>query len=467
MKVDKNIDRLFQEKLKDFEVTPSPQVWKNIEQELTQKKKRRVLPFWLFSGVAACIVIGLFLFPFKKEQNLIIPNNENNELNVVETDKPIEKPKVTEEQLIKETPLTEVATSEENNEKNVTKKTIIQKQDEAIATTFSNVDNKATESIKNNEKEVVSKIAMNKKPFKKQTDNTIKNDQKTKGVSTKIAVNKKSTNQQTKEETNKKNEEKKKLTKKQLNENEINEKKDKKINRWALQPTFGILTANSYSKGSPIDSKFNENKVVGKNTQSYGLKVAYKINEKWSVQSGVHLQEVEFSIKDVVVSSGAISMSNSANITNIEQKELAFNSPTSKGNYSTNSIRLGDVFNTNNGVLNQKYGYIELPIEVKYAFLNKQKISISTVAGFSSLLLTKNQIEAENGKNSKVFAEATNLSPVNFSINAGLDFNYSLNKKLNFTISPMVKSPLNTFSKGSNGFKPYYIGIYTGIRYRF
>ncbi|MBC8883582.1 hypothetical protein H9X57_09985 [Flavobacterium piscinae] len=39
MKDKKNLDRLFQEQFKDFEEIPPEIVWKNIEAELTKKKK--------------------------------------------------------------------------------------------------------------------------------------------------------------------------------------------------------------------------------------------------------------------------------------------------------------------------------------------------------------------------------------------------------------------------------------------
>ena len=42
----KNIERLFQEKFKDFEAIPSQKVWDNIEEELQKKKRRKVVPIW-------------------------------------------------------------------------------------------------------------------------------------------------------------------------------------------------------------------------------------------------------------------------------------------------------------------------------------------------------------------------------------------------------------------------------------
>ena len=69
----KNIDQLFQKKFKDFEQEPRPEVWLQIEERLTKKKKRRVLPMWWYGSVAV-ILIGLILSPFLlKEKNTVEP----------------------------------------------------------------------------------------------------------------------------------------------------------------------------------------------------------------------------------------------------------------------------------------------------------------------------------------------------------------------------------------------------------
>ena len=57
----KNIDRLFQEKFKDFEVTPNDAVWDRISESLPNKKKKRrvVALWWQIGGVAAVIALLL------------------------------------------------------------------------------------------------------------------------------------------------------------------------------------------------------------------------------------------------------------------------------------------------------------------------------------------------------------------------------------------------------------------------
>src|SRR5688572_22416905 len=56
----KNIDRLFQEKFKDFEVDPDDSLWSRIESELdanSNKNKRAVLLWWKLGGIAAALAL--------------------------------------------------------------------------------------------------------------------------------------------------------------------------------------------------------------------------------------------------------------------------------------------------------------------------------------------------------------------------------------------------------------------------
>ena len=59
----KNIERFFQEKFKDFEVNPSPEIWNNIAMKLENKEnKKRIFPIWFkVIGIAASLVIGYFI----------------------------------------------------------------------------------------------------------------------------------------------------------------------------------------------------------------------------------------------------------------------------------------------------------------------------------------------------------------------------------------------------------------------
>ena len=58
MKERKNIDRLFQEKFKNFEAHPSDRVWENILSAKAKKENRKIAPLWLrLGGIAAALAI--------------------------------------------------------------------------------------------------------------------------------------------------------------------------------------------------------------------------------------------------------------------------------------------------------------------------------------------------------------------------------------------------------------------------
>ena len=78
-----NIENLFRNKFKDFEVAPPEQVWSNIETKLSEsKKQKREIPFWLrVSGAAAVFLIGITIssnyYSKNDSQNAVVDSSGN------------------------------------------------------------------------------------------------------------------------------------------------------------------------------------------------------------------------------------------------------------------------------------------------------------------------------------------------------------------------------------------------------
>ena len=95
------------------------------------------------------------------------------------------------------------------------------------------------------------------------------------------------------------------------------------------------------------------------------------------------------------------------------------------------------------------------------------KFGVNLVGGFSTLLLNKDEVFVEFNNLTQSLGASNNLRSINFSCNIGVDIDYSIKKNLYINISPMFKVQTNTFSKNSGSIQPYYLGVYTGLNYKF
>ncbi|OSY88996.1 hypothetical protein WH52_04870 [Tenacibaculum holothuriorum] len=440
----KDIERLFQEKFKNFEAAPSLEVWNAIENKLQKKKKRRVLPIWWFaSGIAASLLIGILLFNKSNIKNDEVFEENPVVIEELKTDiKVLENPIKVEDSIQTEIVLNE--TKKEVNKKNKSEKDrkrissgLIEKK---IATQKPKEKREdKSEGFLSDQKNAMEKI------FSKELEK--------KDIKTVIAKN------NTVLSTNKKKDFIAELKKLDSTQVVVTNNKKKK---WTVTPTVGVLNANSFSNASPLDQSLAAN-TSGNNSVSFGVKVDYKLNDKWSLQTGIYQQNVDFSANNLAVVS---------NVTGSDLNNVNYSSDVSFliSNNETLSdavVLSGANIVSHNATLQQTYGYIEVPIEVKYTVLQNEKFNTRLISGFSTLFLNKNNLSLESSNTTRNVGKATNLNSVNFSGNFGLDFNYSLNKNFNLNISPIFKVQMNTFSNSANGFRPYTIGVYSGLSYKF
>lgn len=435
---DKNIDKLFQEKLANLVAIPNKKVWTGIEQKLT-KKKRRVAPFWWFSsGIAALFLIGFFLLPNSKTPENSIKNN------VVITNKP--KTKTPENNINLDTILNKnskevlIANDENKQPKKSKEKKNITKNSVLVANNTIDFQQK-----KKKEKELANYLKSEETKKQNNFINTKKKD----------AVNDKTFLEEIKKP--KKN----LFTVTKENKEKIENASKKKESTWSINPVFAVLQSNSFTNTSSISTNLS-NTTNGNNSFAYGIQFAYKINKKWSIQSGIHQQKTSYQNNNIIVTNANLNADN----------VVAFSRGNSFDfiNNSTNRNLAADLSIDNNAVtsgnLIQEFGYIEIPLEIKYNIFSSQKFNTQVVTGFSSLFLNTNSIRLNTNTFNDI-GTAKNLNTINFSGNFGVDFNYLLNKNWSLHLNPMFKAQLNTFSENANGFAPFNVGIYSGVKYNF
>ena len=425
------IDKLFQEQLKNIEFAPNKNVWSNIETKL-KKKKRRIIPFWLFSSAAASLIfVTLLLFRFSGDKNLIEKNNTDNIITVA----PKKKTNINNQ--------IDAKTDPKILDKNLPKETLITQKNNPIIKqeNFINIKSKKVFKIT---KEPVKIIALSASKINIDFISSLQGQKITlieklnnKLVSQKMDINKLVASKEP---------------------IEVNKKPKES---WSVAPLFAVLQSNSFSDSSPINPNL-ANSTKGESSFSYGLQVSYKINKKWTIQSGVHLQEMSYSNNKIAVYQSSIINTTATEFTNGDY--FSFNSNSNENlDLNINSFASNS---KSNGNLTQNYGYIEIPLEVKYNFSNSEKLKTQLVTGFSSLFLNKNTIIL-NTENLFSEGKASNLNNINFSANLGVDFNYLINKNWSLNLNPMLKVQLNTFNENGSNFSPFFVGMYSGITYEF
>ena len=396
----KNIDRIFQEKLKDLEVFPPNQSWNSIQKKLAPVSQKKRLPIWLkFASVAA-----LFILFFSIGTIYFIPESKFSR----------------------------------NFLKEKNEKTVIDKKDSTLLTTSNNktTDKKITAPTKvttNINSESTSEIAvisnMDEDELNGNSNLNNKNDKNSILVD---ALNLPLSNA---------NEEKVKTT-------------QASTGRITVATIFAPIYISALGDGSGIDSQFKDNPASGNSSYSYGVKFAYKLNNKFSVQSGVNLINLGYTTNNIYVTPG---------VSVVEFSNLSTN-PTNVGKpqeFATSKLRDLNAIDPNKGSLNQVFGYVEIPVELKYS-VTDGKLGVNLVGGFSTLLLNKDEVFVETNSITQSLGSSNNLRAINFSGNIGLDVDYSIKENLFINISPMFKMQTNTFSKNSGSIQPYYLGVYTG-----
>lgn len=543
----KNIDRLFQEKFKDFEVNPPEAAWINIEARLDEKKKRRVIPFWWkLSGVAAVFLIGFLISKSVfngeiKTKNPVV--NENNSGKTEQTNtKEINKdngqikadPSFREQ--AKQNPIVIEGRSNKTNQTNSDvgnkkefKNSGSNSGSDAVANTNNEVkNNTASEeknkkttnafsskstiaerkssthrSLKNKTNSEKSKTATAESVFEKnqnqiaqnqkndsqskadknivQTSINEKNNKETQKTSDKAPINlddlKGNVNSKiaTKEiekkvnDTAKKNSVANNVLEELLNEKESKVKQESKRSKWQLTSNVAPVFLGSFTNGSPIDSTLAKNSKSYNTNVGFGVGVSYAVSKKFTVRTGLNKVNMSYNTNDIVFFTGLqskmlehVNPTASSRMIHVQSANNSI-SPTSENGL----LPFENTFaQENKGSLSQEMGYLEMPVEMSYAILDK-KFGLKIIGGFSTLFLQDNKITIISEGRDTVLGEANNLNNVHFSTNLGLGVKYGFMKSFEFNIEPTVKYQMNTFSSNTGNFKPYVFGIYSGISYKF
>jgi hypothetical protein len=242
-----------------------------------------------------------------------------------------------------------------------------------------------------------------------------------------------------------------------------------KKERWSVEPSIAPIYFNAAGEGSPIAPSFVSNSRSGEVSLSYGVLVSYEIGKKLRIRSGLQKVSYGYNTNNISYTSafGVVSM---AHIDNIDYKmnseSLAVQNQKQGKPIPGLAMDASAKNPTRTGSMLQQFGYLEVPMEVNYALLDK-KFGIDLIGGVSSLFLTDNSVTLESGDRNTELGEANNINSVNFSANIGFGLNYKIMPKVRLNVEPIFKYQLNTFSNTAGSFQPFSIGVYSGLNFKF
>lgn len=525
MRDKKHIDRLFQEKFKDFEKTPTDAVWSNIETKLNEKKKRRVIPiWWRYAGVAAILLLLLtvgnrvfnpssntnsvddnqHVVDIEKTQSILeydnskngIKNSNNIDNTSVIANTNLSK-KASDENELESASSKNESTVNTTKKASVTVKSALQNRSEVQNNNslIANTSKKSNTTLNTSLKErVITNSNLNKietdnskpsqmairKPDDAVNNKVIKTNNaiaKPKNTVATTQVNDAKTNniENLVDDTVKNDVENNTETIEDvIAKNNEDLKEEKHFNRWSVAPNAAPVYFNTLGEGSSIGGQFNTNNKTGEVNMSYGINASYAINKKLSVRSGINRVNLGYNTNNVAVFDRAnattvntlssLKQNQSSDVVNrnIETDVSLISAETVK----TSKITPEAFSTASSANINQSLGFIEVPVEFQYIVSDK-KMGLNVIGGFSSFFLNSNELFSETNDSRTLIGEAVNVNRVSYSANFGLGLHYKMTKKINFNFEPMFKYQINTFNNTSGDFKPFFIGVYTGVGFKF
>lgn len=256
-----------------------------------------------------------------------------------------------------------------------------------------------------------------------------------------------------------------------------------KTQRWSISalasPTYSI----NYNSGKNefADQLLTRDQAII--SYSGGVALSFNISKRVSVQSGLYYSTFGHELADINTYSGFSDYNQS-------KGGHTFEVITEHGTvYTKNSdIFLSDALSDNRVLtrytddifdplksglqplgssLLQNFSYLELPFIVRYKVIDKV-IDLNIIGGLSSNFLVKNAVfTSSDGKRYEV-ATTEGMNPLTFSSSFGMGLEYNLSKNLSLNMEPTVRYYINSASgiPGMN-LHPYSFGLFSGVSYKF
>lgn len=242
------------------------------------------------------------------------------------------------------------------------------------------------------------------------------------------------------------------------------DKSERKKKEWS------ILGQVSSAYSSYNGDKSGNNSEEGLISIGGGVKLNWQASKKIAIQTGLIYNKFGQQL------AGRASVLESAFIDDVATKEnMNSNIETSAGHIKMKEVPLFSaesnqflserVSASSSSDMVQSFEAIEIPLILRYNLIDK-RFDLHMSGGLSTNLMVRNRVYDKNSK--KTLGKTSGIRSTNFSTSFSLGLEYQLNSKFCLSMEPAFKYYLNSINKDSNyNYKPYSIGLSSGIRYKF
>ena len=472
---EENIDRIFREGLKNFEVAPPSEVWEGVMQARTYKKKR-ILPVFRYAAAAAVmlLVVGSLYTIINKPKSVeSVALNLQNEKAIVQKNLQKDNPPPTQ---------SIVSARKDDNksaEKTVQKNTDTEKL--LIAETQIN-------TIKTESEDISSvKVFQTREPVNILNETNIllltENFHPIESKNLSPLVDGKSIILNSKVDYSDKG--------LPVINDFANEAIDPEIENnggWSIGAKFSPLySSRNVTMSMPGNFKeMYDNVEEGIIAFSGGFNFKYKPADRISVHMGLFYSRMgqkitdlvaydvppyiasTFPVKDgfnnITLNSSFGPVVKSETYLYVEDITVARVENTYSSDYF-DPVKLGlEGFDAE---ISQSFEYIEIPLLISYKVVDRV-IDFQLLGGVSTNLLVGNNVFAEFDGQSINLGKTDDIYKLNYSSVVGFGIEYGFSDQLSFSIEPTFKYYLNSFSSGTRlHVHPFSIGLFSGVSYKF
>ncbi len=261
------------------------------------------------------------------------------------------------------------------------------------------------------------------------------------------------------------------------------EESEKTVNRWSIAALASPTYYSRFVSGNDAISKQLSSSEQALVSYSGGLAFSYRINKRFSVQSGLFYSAIGQEVQGINSFSGFRPYDVTKSDHNFEVLTANGTIFTSNPDLFLSSSGPGDRIMTNytndvfdpakanlkpisNNLL-QNFSYLEFPVVLRYKFVDRS-VDFNLIGGLSYNMLVGNSVYTTSDGGKYNVGQTQGLNFITFSSSLGMGMEYSVSEKLSLNLEPTFRYYINPFNQMTiSGVHPYSFGIFSGVSYKF